>query len=105
MQDISAAPQVTSSPIVLREDSGGIALLTLNRPALRNALAESMMAALGEAFAAIAGDPQLRAVVIAAEGPAFCAGHDLKELTARRDDPDRGRAYYRQVMESCNALM
>jgi len=105
MQDISPAPQATSSPIVLRQNSGGIALLTLNRPALRNALSDSMVAALGEALAAIARDQQLRAVVIAAEGPAFCAGHDLKELTARRDDPDHGRAYYRQVMESCSALM
>jgi len=105
MQDISPAPQATSSPIVLRQNSGGIALLTLNRPALRNALSDSMVAALGEALAAIARDQQLRAVVIAAEGPAFCAGHDLKELTARRDDPDHGRAYYRQVMESCGALM
>ena len=105
MQATSPAPQVTSSPIVLRQNSGGIALITLNRPALRNTLSEPMMASLGEAFAAIAQDPQMRAVVIAADGPAFCAGHDLKELTAHRHDPDRGRAYYLQVMETCNALM
>jgi len=71
MQDIRPAPQATSSPIVLRQNSGGIAVLTLNRPALRNALSDSMVAALGEAFAAIARDQQLRAVVIAAEGPDF----------------------------------
>ena len=105
MQATSPAPQATSSPIVLRESSGGITLLTLNRPALRNTLSEPMMAALGEALAAIAPDPQVRAVVIAADGPAFCAGHDLKELTARHNDPDRGRAYYLQVMETCSALM
>jgi enoyl-CoA hydratase/carnithine racemase len=105
MQATSPAPQATSSPIVLRQNSGGVALITLNRPALRNTLSEPMMAALGEAFAAIAQDPQMRAVVIAADGPAFCAGHDLKELTAHRHDPDRGRAYYLQVMETCNALM
>jgi enoyl-CoA hydratase/carnithine racemase len=105
MQATSPAPQATSSPIVLRQNSGGIALITLNRPALRNTLSESMMAALGEAFAAIAQDSQMRAVVIAADGPAFCAGHDVKELIAHRHDPDRGRAYYHQVMETCSALM
>ena len=105
MEATSPAPQAASSPIVLRQNSGGIALLTLNRPALRNTLSEPMMAALGEAMAAIAPDPQVRAVVIAADGPAFCAGHDLKELTARRHDPDRGRAYYLEIMETCSALM
>jgi enoyl-CoA hydratase/carnithine racemase len=90
---------------MLRQNSGGIALITLNRPALRNTLSESMMVALGEAFAAIAQDSQMRAVVIAADGPAFCAGHDVKELIAHRHDPDRGRAYYLQVMETCSALM
>ncbi|HEV7408954.1 MAG TPA: enoyl-CoA hydratase, partial [Bradyrhizobium sp.] len=60
MQATGPAPQATSSPIVLRENSGGIALLTLNRPALRNTLSEPMMAALGEALAAIAPDPQVR---------------------------------------------
>ncbi len=63
------------------------------------------MAALGEAFAAIGRDPTIRAVVVAANGPAFCAGHDLKELTARRNDRDRGRAYFTQIMETCSALM
>ena len=98
-----AAP--AAEPLVLREHSNGITLITLNRPELRNALSEAMMAALGEAFVAIARDAKARAVVIAANGPAFCAGHDLKELTARRNDRDRGRAFFQHIMETCNALM
>ena len=98
------APQA-AEPFVLREHGNGITLLTLNRPDTRNALSEAMMAALGEAFVATARDDQVRAVVIAANGPAFCAGHDLKELTAHRNDGDRGRAFFRHIMETCNALM
>jgi enoyl-CoA hydratase/carnithine racemase len=107
MQAPSAQAQnsVAPAPTVLRENSGGIALLTLNRPDLRNSLSEAMLSALGEAFVAIAQDPKLRAVVIAANGPVFCAGHDLKELTAHRNDPDRGRAYFQHIMETCSALM
>jgi enoyl-CoA hydratase/carnithine racemase len=98
-----SAPQ--AAPTLLREHSNGITLLTLNRPDQRNCLSDAMLAALGEAFVAIAKDTRVRAVVIAANGPAFCAGHDLKELTARRKDADRGRAYFAQVMATCNALM
>jgi enoyl-CoA hydratase/carnithine racemase len=94
-----------AAPIVLREHSGGITLLTLNRPDLRNSLSEAMLSALGEAFVAIAQDAKVRAVVIAANGPVFCAGHDLKELTAHRNDADRGRAYFTHMMETCSALM
>src|SRR4029077_10775800 len=61
--------------------------------------------ALGEAFVAIAQDATVRAVVIASNGPIFCAGHDLKELTAHRNDTDRGRAYFAHLMETCGALM
>ena len=50
-------------------------------------------------------DNSVRAVVIAANGPAFCAGHDMKELTARRSDADRGRAYFEQIMNACSAMM
>jgi enoyl-CoA hydratase/carnithine racemase len=92
-------------PVLLHETHGRIALLTLNRPAARNALSEAMIAALHAAIDAAAADRAVRAVVIAANGPAFSAGHDLKELTARRSDPDRGRAYFRQIMNSCSAMM
>ncbi len=85
---------------MLHEHSGGITLLTLNRPDARNCLSEAMLSALGEAFVAIARDAKVRAVVIAANGPVFCAGHDLKELMAHRNDRDRGRAYFRHIIDT-----
>jgi enoyl-CoA hydratase/carnithine racemase len=92
-------------PVLLREDVGNIAVLTLNRPQARNSLSEALIAALADALAAIGGDAAVRAVVLGANGPAFCAGHDLKELTARRSDADRGRDYFRHIMERCSAMM
>lgn len=82
-----------------------VARLTLDAPGRRNSLSDAMLAALGEALATIARDPEVHAVVIAAEGPAFSSGHDLKELTARRDDPDRGAAAFADVFERCSAVM
>ena len=93
------------APIVLREDLDDIAVVTLNRPEARNSLSQAMLAALGETLTALAGEPHIRAVILAANGPAFSAGHDLKELTARRADADRGRAFFKQVMETCSAVM
>jgi enoyl-CoA hydratase/carnithine racemase len=98
----AAAPQ---SRILLRETLGSISLLTLNRPGTRNSLSESLIAELHEALRDIHDDAKVRAVVIAANGPAFSAGHDLKELTARRTDSDRGRAYFAQIMNACSAMM
>src|ERR1700687_3179137 len=92
-------------PVLLREDRDGVCILTLNRPRARNALSEAMLDALGRELADIAADPTQRAIVIAANGPAFSAGHDLKELTARRSDPDQGRAYFAQIMQACSEVM
>jgi enoyl-CoA hydratase/carnithine racemase len=97
----AAAP----AAVLAREDLSGIALLTLDRPAQRNTLSEAMLGALAAALAAIADDRGVRAVVLAANGPAFCAGHDLKELTDRRRDADGGRAYFAAMMERCSAVM
>jgi enoyl-CoA hydratase/carnithine racemase len=80
-------------------------LLALNRPASRNSLSQEMLAALTDALAAIGGDAGIRAVVIAAEGPAFCSGHDLKELTARRSDPDGGRGFFTALWDQCSTMM
>ena len=99
----SSAPQ-TPSPL-LRETIDGIAVLTLDSPATRNALSESMIAALHEALDSVRNDKSIRAVVIAANGPAYSSGHDLKELTARRADTDKGRAYFAQMMTSCSNMM
>ena len=98
----ATAPQ---SPILLREQIGSIAVLTLNRPAARNSLSEGMIAELHDALKGIHDDRTVRAVVIAANGPAFSAGHDMKELTARRSDADRGRAYFAEIMNACSAMM
>jgi enoyl-CoA hydratase/carnithine racemase len=92
-------------PILQRFDDGHVATLTLNRPAARNALSEAMIAALTRELSAIAGDRSIRAVVLAAEGPVFSAGHDLKEMTARRADADKGRAYFTQILGRCAAMM
>ena len=92
-------------PILLRQTLGSIAVLTLNRPASRNSLSEAMIGELHAALDDIRDDPGVRAVVIAANGPAFSAGHDMKELTARRSDGDRGRAYFAQMMNACSAMM
>ena len=94
-----------AEPVLVRESAGNIAILTLNRPKTRNTLSEAMLAALGNELAAIAKDRAVRAVVLAATGPAFSGGHDLKELTARRSDPDHGRAYFRHIMLTCSAMM
>jgi enoyl-CoA hydratase/carnithine racemase len=101
-KDPSASAEM---PVLLRGDIDGIALLTLNRPETRNALSEAMLAALSEALASIAGDSKVRAVVVAGNGPAFCAGHDLKEITEHRRDPDAGRAYAIELMTRCSAMM
>ena len=96
---------IDTAPILLRERDGAIATLVLNRPAARNSLSEGLLTALSSAFTDIANDTSVRAVVIAANGPAFCAGHDLKELTSRRTDADGGRAYFRHIMQTCSAMM
>ena len=90
---------------LLRENEGDIAVLTLDRPQARNTLSEAMLAAMRAELAAISEESRIRAVVIAANGPVFSAGHDLKELTAHRADADGGRAYTREVIASCSTMM
>ncbi|MDH6169874.1 enoyl-CoA hydratase/carnithine racemase [Variovorax boronicumulans] len=91
----------TASPFVrTARDARGVVTLTLTRPASCNALSEGMLGALEEALGDIAADETVRAVVIAAEGKAFCAGHDLKEMRA---EPSLG--YYQQLFERCGAMM
>jgi len=93
------------APVLLRETLGSIAVLTLNRPQARNSLSEGLIAELHAALRDIHDDTGVRAVVLAAKGSAFSAGHDMKELTARRADADRGRAYFAQIMTACSAMM
>jgi len=98
-------PAAASEPALLREDVGNIAVLTLNRPQARNSLSEAMLAALSRELETLTADKRIRAVVLAARGAAFSAGHDLKELTAHRADADGGRSYTRHIMERCSAVM
>jgi enoyl-CoA hydratase/carnithine racemase len=96
-----AAPAIRpEEPILICDDAGPVARLTLNRPAARNALSTDLMAALQEALDAIAADASVRVVVIAANGPAFCAGHDLREVRA-----DPRREAYDALFAQCSRLM
>src|SRR6476469_2037555 len=105
MKTQTARAASAQPPILQRQTLGSIGVLTLNRPEARNSLSEELIAELHAALKEIHGDAGVRAVVIAANGPAFSSGHDMKELTARRADPDRGRAYFAQVMNACSAMM
>ena len=75
----------TETNVLLREDAGGIATLTLNRPDQYNALSAALLAALKSALHDLARDESVRVVVIAGAGKAFCAGHDLKEIHEHAD--------------------
>jgi enoyl-CoA hydratase/carnithine racemase len=91
--------------LVTCEMASGVATLTLNRPSSRNALSLAMMDALARQLETLALRNDIRVVVLQAEGPAFCAGHDLKELTARRNDADLGHGFLLETMNACSALM
>lgn len=95
----------SADPLVLRRDRDAVARLTLNQPASRNSLSLAMLAAIEAELAGIAADRSVRAVVLDGEGPAFCAGHDLKEIQAHRNDPDRGRAFYEALLDRCAQVM
>jgi enoyl-CoA hydratase/carnithine racemase len=83
----------------------GVLTLTMNRPQARNALSEALMAGLAENLDRAAKDRSARVVVLRANGPAFCAGHDLKEMNANRTGSDKGEAYFRKVFRECSAVM
>ena len=102
---MSALAAVQTPSPLLRENATGIAMLTLNRPEARNSLSEELLNAIAAELDAVAGNQSVRAVVIAAAGPVFCAGHDLKELNVRRSDADRGRGYFEHIMKLCSAVM
>ena len=88
-----------------RTDADGIAHLNLNAPEKLNALSEAMLDALQEHFDALQGDRSVRAVIISGSGKAFCAGHDLKEMTAGRQAEDGGKAYFKHLFDKCARMM
>jgi enoyl-CoA hydratase/carnithine racemase len=92
--------QESHAPVVLRRAADGIAYLILNRPAARNALSVALMGELQRALDDIAKDAAVKVVVLSANGPVFCAGHDLRELRA-----NPGRQFYERVFAQCSKLM
>ena len=101
MQLTTAMEDLITSEI----DDVGVLTLTLNQPKSRNALSQAMMRTLHQAIADAAENKSVRAIVLAANGPAFCAGHDLKEMSAHRADADRGTKFFEDTMAQCAALM
>src|SRR3954468_13611735 len=99
----AAARVAENEPVLLEAIGKGVLRLTLNRPAQRNALSVELMTGLGQALERAAADRNARVVVIAGAGPAFCAGHDLREL--RGLSHDNGREAYQAVFAQCSALM
>jgi enoyl-CoA hydratase/carnithine racemase len=91
---------MTTPPLLLRHDDARVTTLTLNRPAARNALSLGLMEALDAELAAIATDPAIHVVILAANGPAFCAGHDMREMRATPT-----RESHEQVFALCSRLM
>ena len=92
-------------PILIRQDDGPIARLTLNAPEKLNALSDAMLAALQSEFDALREDRNIRVVTLAGAGKAFCAGHDLKEMQQGRQAEDGGRAYFADLFSRCARVM
>jgi enoyl-CoA hydratase/carnithine racemase len=90
--------------LITRSEAGGVATLTLNDPGTLNALSDAMLAELAEALDAVAAS-EARAVILAAEGRAFCAGHHLGEMQAMRQAPDGGAAAFADLFDRCTAVM
>lgn len=93
------------SGLIVAAREAGVLRLTLNDPATRNSLSEAMMAELHAALEQAAFDPSVRVIVLAATGPAFSSGHNLKEITARRSDTDKGASYFAALFDACARLM
>ncbi len=90
----------SAAPLVLREDRDGVAWLTMNRPAQRNALSLALMEAMQTELDRVRNDTAVKVVVVTGAGPGFCAGHDLKEIRA-----NPGRQFYEQTFATCSRMM
>ena len=97
----SLAPEILLQEIA----EGGVLRLTLNDAKRRNALSDEMMLALSQALDNATTNKSVRVIVLAANGPAFCAGHDLKQVKAGRIAEDKGLAYFTKIFDNCAALM
>lgn len=94
-----------AATVLHRTDADGVSVLTMNAPKSINALSEDMLAALSKAFDEIAKDRSVKAVILRSSGDHFCAGHHLKEMTARRADEDGGFQYFQDLFATCSAMM
>ena len=101
----TASSVEATDAVVIRSRRGPVGLLTLNRPDARNALSESVLFAIQQGLTAFTARREIRAIVIAANGPAFCAGHDLRELTGHRKGADGGGSAFTRIMTLCSATM
>jgi enoyl-CoA hydratase/carnithine racemase len=101
----AAAREDRLPDILLRSDADAIATLTLNNPDRLNALSDAMLEALQAALDALAEDRSVRVVILAAAGRAFCAGHDLREMTDGRQAPDGGLGYFEALFAKCARMM
>ena len=97
--------QALNDTILLREDRGPVVVLILNRPDVRNSLSLEMIGALHGEIQKLGDSDAIRAIVVTGAGSAFSSGHDLKEMTAHRSDPDRGRAFFAKTMAACSEMM
>ncbi|MDG1450173.1 MAG: enoyl-CoA hydratase [Ascidiaceihabitans sp.] len=91
--------------ILERHDTGAVTRLVMNAPERLNALSDEMLAALHTSLDEIANNRSVRAIIISGNGKAFCAGHDLKQMTAGRQAEDGGRAYFKDLFDRCAAMM
>lgn len=96
--------QADMAPVSLQREDG-YAVITLDRAKTINALSEDMLAALQDCFESLADDRDVKAIILRSSSDNFCAGHNLKEMTLRRQDADGGKAYFIELFETCSTLM
>lgn len=94
-----------SDPLLIRRDNGPVANLTLNNPAKLNVLSDAMLAELLREFDALAETPDIRVITLKGAGKAFCAGHDLREMTDKRQVPDGGAQAFKELFDTCSKMM
>ena len=97
--------QIKTAYLSLEQNSEGVLRVVLNDPLSRNALSEKMLKALGDTMDNVSTKKDIRVTILSAAGPVFCAGHDLKEMTAGRQNADRGRAYFTKILDQCSSVM
>lgn len=104
-EESNIVPHARDDDPLIVEIDDGVASVVLNRPKSINALSEEMLSALQSCFDGIRQDRSIKAVILRSSGDHFCAGHNLKQMTARRSDADGGKAYFVELFETCSTMM